>query len=127
MIINRKDAYALIQPIGRLDLEGGIAVKNVLAEIASDCQSPCHSLWMIDLTQVDFIDSAGLTALISGLNLAIANQCQFKLFAPHPSVRLVFEITRLDQIFEIVDELEPIEQLSAVNPTMNLRQLVTAA
>lgn len=124
MIIHRKDAYALIQPIGRLDLDGGIAIRETLAEVALGS----HSSWVIDLTQVDFIDSAGLTALISGLSLATANQCRFKLLAPNPSVRLVLEITRLDQVFEIIDTAEALEAPASISSRLtNVRELATAA
>ncbi len=51
---------------------------------------------IIDLTQVNFIDSRGLAALI-GLYHRLGTLLTLR--APQDAVRLIFEITRLDQVF----------------------------
>uniref|UniRef100_A0A832H5Y7 Anti-sigma factor antagonist n=1 Tax=Oscillatoriales cyanobacterium SpSt-402 TaxID=2282168 RepID=A0A832H5Y7_9CYAN len=102
MITYRKGNSVLIQPNGQLDLDGGMALRHKLTEVICDR----HDLCIVDLTDVEFIDSAGLTALIHGLNLALENRCRLTLHNPHPSVKLVFEITRLDQVFEIVESTD---------------------
>lgn len=89
----------LIHLQGRLDSNSGTRLQQQLATI----EPRRHSLWMLDMAQVDFIDSAGLVALVSGLNAAKSHQCRLVICNPHPSVRLIFEITQLDQAFEIVD------------------------
>jgi anti-anti-sigma factor len=99
MISYQNNKTILLQPSGRLDLEGGLALKQQLDAIKFDH----YSLWILDLTHIDFIDSAGITALITGHKLAVTHQCRFVLYNPCPAVRLVFEITRLDQVFEIYD------------------------
>lgn len=89
----------LIQLQGRLDSSGGVRLQQQIAAI----EPRQHSLWILDMAHVDFVDSAGLFALISGLNLANRYQCRLVICNPHPSVRLIFEITQLDQIFEIFE------------------------
>ncbi|EKQ68588.1 anti-anti-sigma factor [Leptolyngbyaceae cyanobacterium JSC-12] len=110
MITYRKGNSVLIQPKGHLDLEGGMTLKHKLTEVICDR----HDLCIVDLTEVEFIDSAGLTALIYGLNLALENGCRLTLHNPHPSVKLVFEITQLDQVFEIVESTQLEQDFSAM-------------
>jgi anti-sigma B factor antagonist len=97
--ISSQECVVLIQPRGRLDHEGGAGLRNKLSEIEPEQ----HRLWIVDLAQVDFIDSAGLVALINGLNLASTHQCRMVLQNPHPAVKLVLEITRLDQVFDLLE------------------------
>ncbi len=94
--------YAIVQPKGQLDLLAGVELQQALGGICPEH----HACWVIDLTHIEFINSAGLTALIQGLTLASEKQCALKLHNPNPSVKLVFEITRLDELFEIVEAIE---------------------
>lgn len=56
---------------------------------------------LIDLTDVRFIDSSGLGALVSGFKNAISHQGSLKLTSLQPQVRSMFELTRLHRVFEI--------------------------
>ena len=56
---------------------------------------------LIDLTDVRFIDSSGLGALVSGFKNAISNQGNLKLSGLQPQVKSMFELTRLHRVFEI--------------------------
>lgn len=124
MISYSKGNSVLIQPKGRLDLEGGMALRQKLVEVMSDRRDLC----MVDLSDVEFIDSAGLTALIHGLNHALESCCRLTLHNPRPAVKLVFEITRLDQVFEIVEMAELEHSFSATpNRLPNSVPLVNAA
>jgi anti-anti-sigma factor len=93
---------AVIQIRGRLDGPGGTALGQTLDTIPP-VQYP-H--WVLDLSQVEFIDSAGLTALLDGLSLANEHGCQLAIYNPHPAVKLVFEISRLDELFLLVDTID---------------------
>lgn len=102
MLTSFKDNLVVIQPQGGLDLHSGTVLSQALCEICPQR----FSCWVIDLTHVDFINSAGLAALVTGLNLAQAHDCRFAIHNPPPAVRLVFEITRLDDLFEVVETLD---------------------
>lgn len=90
----------LIQLNGHLDAESNLVLKRKLQDIS---QQP-YECWVVDLAKVDFLDSAGMGALINGLHLAKTHQVRFVLQNPHPSVKMVLEIARLDELFEIWDE-----------------------
>lgn len=62
---------------------------------------------VVDLSQLAFVDSSGLGALVSALKLARQQSCTVRLCAPTPTVSSIFQLTRLDRVFEIfasVDE-----------------------
>ena len=54
---------------------------------------------IIDMAQLEFIDSQGLSVLLAGDRMAKARGGNLTLSAPRPRVHKVFEITGLDQHF----------------------------
>ena len=56
---------------------------------------------LLDLSAVTYIDSSGLATLIETLQRVQAYGGKFALFGLRDSVRSVFEIARLDQIFRL--------------------------
>jgi anti-sigma B factor antagonist len=62
----------------------------------------CSTL-LVDLEQVESIDSAGLMALVSGVKLAQCLGKRLRLCSVSPQLKIIFEITQLDKIFEMND------------------------
>ncbi|MGZ5538038.1 MAG: STAS domain-containing protein, partial [Chthoniobacterales bacterium] len=56
---------------------------------------------VVDLSQVSYIDSSGLTVLIEGMQNVAAYGGKFSLAGLQDGVRPIFEIARLDQVFQI--------------------------
>ncbi len=56
---------------------------------------------VLDLTQVDFIDSTGLSVLLNALRRVTRRGGQLMLVCSNPTVLRLFEITRLDTTFDI--------------------------
>jgi anti-sigma B factor antagonist len=54
-----------------------------------------------DCTNLDFLDSSGLGALISIQKLATGRGGRFRLLRPKATIVQVLELTRLHRIFEI--------------------------
>ncbi len=65
-------------------------------------QNDCATL-LIDLEQVESLDSAGLMALVSGLKLAQRLGRHFSLCSVSPTIKIIFEVTQLDRVFEIFE------------------------
>lgn len=55
----------------------------------------------IDLSDVRFVDSSGLGALVSGYKNASARNGNLKLCSLQSQVKSMFELTRLHRVFEI--------------------------
>ena len=56
---------------------------------------------LVDLSAVSYIDSSGLAVLIETMQRIASYGGKFALFGLRESVRHIFEIARLDQIFKI--------------------------
>ncbi len=110
MIAYHDSQAVLIQPSGQLDQETGKTLSQTLMQL--DLKS--NQVWILDLSHIDFVDSAGLSALITGLHLANKRQNRLVLHRLRPSVKLVFEITRLDQVFEIVETSAELERTLSI-------------
>jgi anti-sigma B factor antagonist len=55
----------------------------------------------VDLEQVESLDSAGLMALVSGVKLAQRLGLSLSLSSVSPTLKIIFELTQLDKVFEI--------------------------
>lgn len=105
----------VLQPQGRLDLEGGKSLENQLSGLVPQRQA----LWVINLAKVEFMDSAGLVSLVTGLKAARSSGCRLVLCNVQAPVRLILELTQLDSVFEIF------ESYDAVLTTVNAPVLVS--
>jgi anti-sigma B factor antagonist len=56
---------------------------------------------VIDMSGVEFIDSTGLSVLLNGLRRVTRNDGRMALVITNPTVRRLFEITKLDSTFDI--------------------------
>lgn len=102
MILKEENNSIVIQPQGRLDEQGGLALQQRLNAI----NPKKHQVWVIDMAQVDFMDSSGLVSLVTGLKTARQHQCHLVICNLGVPVRLIFEITQLDRVFEIFDSYD---------------------
>ncbi|WP_009634293.1 STAS domain-containing protein [Synechocystis sp. PCC 7509] len=91
----------LVQPQGRLDLQGSKALETQLRIVTNAHNA--QTLLIIDLEQVEFMDSSGLVAVAKALKMARTNNCRLVLCNLQPPVKLIFELTQLDSVFEIFD------------------------
>jgi anti-sigma B factor antagonist len=60
----------------------------------------------LDMSRVSYIDSSGLAAFIDAMQRIQAYGGEFALVAMRDSVRRIFEISRLDQVFKIYPGLD---------------------
>jgi anti-sigma B factor antagonist len=61
---------------------------------------------IVDLTDVGFLDSSGLGALVRALTTSQSEGGQTKLVGVGTQIRKLLEMTRLDSVFEIHPDLE---------------------
>lgn len=96
----------VVQPSGHINVDNAAILKQKLTETVSSNDS---SSLLIDMSKVESLDSHGLMALVSTMTLAQRMNKHFGLFGISPSVRIVFELTQLDRVFEIAEH-HPIER-----------------
>jgi anti-sigma B factor antagonist len=91
---------AVIQPQGSLNAANALEVeRNLTTELTKND----ISILMVDLGAVESLDSAGLMALLSVHKLALSLERSFRLCNIAPSVKIIFELTQLDRVFEILE------------------------
>jgi anti-sigma B factor antagonist len=61
---------------------------------------------VVDISGVQFIDSSGLGALLSGYKNATLRSGSFVLAGLQPRVHSMFELTRLHRVFDIFPNVE---------------------
>ncbi len=61
---------------------------------------------LVDLSNVGFLDSSGLGALVRALTMSQKEGGQTKLLNAGPQVRKLLQMTKLDSVFEIHSDLE---------------------
>ena len=108
------DGHTVCRPVGELDAYTVPQFRESLAELASTARL------LIDLSEVPFMDSAGLGALIGGIRRAREADGEVAVACSRPTLTRLLHTTGFDRIVpvtETVDEavtllLEPPDQLT---------------
>jgi anti-anti-sigma factor len=87
----------VFQPVGILD---GTKAPELRQSIELALRNEASTI-LIDLTDTTFIDSSGLGALVNVLKLVRAQQGRFCLCSPNQQIKMVFELSSMDQAFEV--------------------------
>ena len=84
-------------------VKGEIHVSTVkeFAQRLDDAMGHDARAIVLDLTEVEFIDSTGLSVLLTGLRSVTLRGGRLALAISNPTVLRLFEITRLDATFDI--------------------------
>ncbi|MHC4658098.1 MAG: STAS domain-containing protein [Planctomycetota bacterium] len=84
---------------GEIDMKCSAGVKGKFRELFRDKPA----VLVVDMTEVEFMDSSGLATLVGALKWCRLNGSEFRLAGLAQSVRSIFEICRLETIFQIYD------------------------
>jgi anti-sigma B factor antagonist len=98
----RKDRPNVLPLEGEIDLH---VSPSVAAALNTMIGKKTKQL-VVDLSRVTYIDSAGLAALIQGMQSVEAYGGKFALAGLQETVRSIFEISRLDQVFRIFPDVD---------------------
>src|SRR3954451_23362275 len=82
---------------GEIDLHVSPSVTASLNEMINEKPERM----VVDLSDVSYIDSAGLAALVEAMQKVEGYGGKFMLAGLQETVRSIFEISRLDQVFQI--------------------------
>lgn len=96
------NSVIVLKPTGRLDITTAWQFRLKLQE----CIAKQSHHVVVNLGQVNFIDSSGLTSLVAGMRDADKVRGSFRICDVHPEAKLVFEVTMMDSVFEIFDSEE---------------------
>jgi anti-anti-sigma factor len=100
----RDDGICIITPKGRLN---AVNVPDMKKEVSELFEKKHIKDIIIDMSQIDFIDSSGLSLMISFLKRARESEGFFRIAAISSDTVKIFKLTLLDRVFEMyatVDE-----------------------
>ncbi len=79
-------------------------IQEVGDQLYSLVEDEGHRSLLLNFGNVQYLSSAALGKLINMKKKVGSSGGKMKLCCIHPELRVVFKITRLDQVFEIFDE-----------------------
>ena len=97
--VRREKGIIIVEVTGDIDLHQSVELRENLLTFAAE--KPKATI--IDMTEVGFMDSSGLATLVEILQLSRRDGGELKLVGVQGRVRSIFEISRLDSIFQIYD------------------------
>lgn len=86
---------------GEVDVYAAPALRDGLTELLEDGSSV-----VVDLTEVGFLDSTGLGALVAARTAAADKGGSLPLVCTHQRILKLFTITGLDGVFRIYDNVD---------------------
>lgn len=95
------DDVTVLAPKGRLDMSSANTLKDAISAVVASGTSRI----VIDCSAITFIDSIGLTAIISGLKAATALGGQVNIASPSEHVRFVLDLTSLNRVLVPYDSV----------------------
>ncbi len=96
----------VVQPTGILD---GIRGNQLRREVSDIVVTGANTV-LIDLQNVTFMDSSGLSALVSALKTVRTSGGKLYLCSLNDQVKMVFDLTRMDRVFETFANHEEFKQ-----------------
>ena len=100
--VHQSGRYTVLGVTGDLDVLTAAPVRQRLLELIE----AGHTDLLIDLRSTEFLDSSGLSALVSGVKRVRVQGGDMALICPPGNVRRLIEVVALDQVFALYDTLE---------------------
>jgi anti-sigma B factor antagonist len=100
MRVRNQEGRKVCHPVGDLDAASSEVLRATLQELADEVSQDGDLV--IDLSDVPFLDSAGLGAVISGVQAIRQKGGKVVLRSPRPSVANLLRTTEIDQIVQVV-------------------------
>jgi anti-sigma B factor antagonist len=88
-------------PGEHLDVSNSKSFREALQPLLEE-----HTTVLLDLSEVDFIDSSGLGSLLSCLRTMNAKDGDLRLFGMRKPVQAMFELVRMHRLFAIYETEE---------------------
>jgi anti-sigma B factor antagonist len=95
----KKDGTSILKITGDVDLYSSPQVRKEVVSLISKTNKNL----LVDLAEVTYMDSSGVATLVEALQLTKKLGGKLRIFSLGNTVKDVFELSRLDKVFEICD------------------------
>jgi anti-sigma B factor antagonist len=96
------EGWAVARVTGDVDISTAPRLRERLVSLVSEGRTQI----VLDLEEVDLLDSTGLGVIVGMLKRARTMGGDLRLVATRPAIRKVFEITALDRTMPLADSVE---------------------
>ncbi|MFQ5893749.1 MAG: STAS domain-containing protein [Nitrospinota bacterium] len=101
--VNRADTGIVTVAVsGEVDMNTSLEVRSTLTPLFAEQPKAL----VVDLSGVQYMDSSGVATLVEGLQWSHRSRIPFRLCGMTTAVKDVFEMARLESLFEIFDTRE---------------------
>lgn len=108
--VDTTDAYTLCRPVGELDAYTVNDFREALGQVATAPRL------LIDLSNVPFMDSAGLGALIGGIRRTRENGGEVAVACGRPTLTRLLHTTGFDRIVPVEETVDAAAAVLAAPP-----------
>jgi anti-anti-sigma factor len=120
IIVEKREKYIYIKPeVENLNNQVSPTLKAVFVDLAKKAEKN----FIVDLHQVDYCDSSGLSALLTGNRLSQENNGSFILANVNPHVMKLIMISQLDNVLKhtpTVNEAEDMLYMEELERDLNI-------
>ena len=102
----RSERFTIIKPLGAVQRE---TAEEVLEEIGRVVDQDVKRI-ALDLSNVDVVDSHGLSCMINAVTRARLRDAEVVLVGPTSFVTGLLQVTRLDQWFDVFGNMADVER-----------------
>lgn len=96
-----KASVRIVEPKGIIDSTGGNQIRQEVTDIL---EAGIENI-LIDLKNVSFMDSSGLGLMVATLQRVRTKKANLYLCSLHDQIRIIMELTKMDQVFAILPDL----------------------
>ena len=97
--VSEQDGVCVVEVLGEVDVHTSPQLREQLVALI---ESGANDI-VLDMSELEFLDSTGLGVLVGALKRLVARHGTLVLRSPREATRKVLEITGLDLVFSIID------------------------
>jgi len=99
LLIDKRHNYNILKIKGDVDLYSSPQLRKQILALANKKSTRI----LVDFLDVTYMDSSGVATLVEALQMTKKNGGKLRLFNLGQPIRDVFELSRLDKVFEIFE------------------------
>lgn len=100
MSASQPENASLVTMPGNMTMNNAATLRGALLKLINNGTNKI----IVDLHQVEYVDSSGLSVLVTAFQRLAQNEGEIVLLSPSNHVRSLIELTRLHQIFTIYED-----------------------
>jgi anti-anti-sigma factor len=93
-------SISVFEPEGIIDTAGGAQIRQ---DVGDRLEAGVETI-LLDLTNISFMDSSGLGAMVTTLQRVRAKGSKLYLCSLNDQIKIILELTKMDKVFNILPD-----------------------